>query len=154
MGTSLTVHPFAGLADMVDCPRVLINLDPAGDIGELPDDVVVLAKCDDVVRRIADGMGWLDELKLEWAKTELAKEEGQEEAVGVQEEVDTITKNVENILSGDDTSTKPDFADEIAETFGKLNVSAEAPANEEKEVLEIPPKADTASQSTPADTKL
>ena len=35
MGTSLKVHPFATLTQLVPegCPRVLINLDPAGDIG-------------------------------------------------------------------------------------------------------------------------
>jgi len=40
MGTSLMVHPFAGLIDRVkpDVPRVLINLEPAGQSEEDDDD--------------------------------------------------------------------------------------------------------------------
>lgn len=106
MGTSLTVHPFASLADMVDCPRVLLNLDPAGEIGEQPDDVLVLAKCDDAVRRIAAGMGWLDELEAEWAKTELRKpgaDKKEDHDATLKKEVDKITADVDRALSQDDS---------------------------------------------------
>jgi len=72
MGTSLTVHPFASLAGMVDhsCPRVLINLDHVGDFGSRTDDVVLLGKCDDIVRDLCKELGWEDELARLWAETE------------------------------------------------------------------------------------
>ncbi|PPR04729.1 hypothetical protein CVT26_012864 [Gymnopilus dilepis] len=72
MGTSLTVHPFASLAGMVDstCPRVLINLDQVGDIGSRPDDVVLLGQCDDIVRELCKELGWEEDLNKLWAETE------------------------------------------------------------------------------------
>ena len=73
IGTSLTVRPFASLTTLVPegCPRVLINMDPAGDIGTRPDDVVLLGRCDDIVRKICRELGWEKELDREWAKTEI-----------------------------------------------------------------------------------
>ncbi|KAI0769023.1 DHS-like NAD/FAD-binding domain-containing protein [Trametes elegans] len=75
IGTSLTVHPFASLTELVpeDCPRVLINMDPAGDIGSGPDDVLLLGRCDDIVRDLCRELGWEEELEREWAKTVLAR---------------------------------------------------------------------------------
>ena len=73
MGTSLKVHPFATLTNLVpeSCPRVLINLDPAGDIGTRADDVVLLGKTDDVVRDLCKELGeeWVDELDALWKET-------------------------------------------------------------------------------------
>ncbi|KAI0333672.1 NAD-dependent deacetylase sirtuin-2 [Cubamyces sp. BRFM 1775] len=75
IGTSLTVQPFASLTTLVPegCPRVLINMDPAGDIGTRPDDVVLLGRCDEIVRNICRELGWEKELNREWAKTEIMK---------------------------------------------------------------------------------
>ncbi|KAJ7780732.1 class I sirtuins SIR2 family protein [Mycena maculata] len=72
MGTSLTVHPFAGLAERAgaSCPRVLINLDQVGNIGKRPNDIVLLDKCDEVVRKLCRELGWEDELMALWAQTE------------------------------------------------------------------------------------
>ncbi|KAJ7143548.1 class I sirtuins SIR2 family protein [Mycena crocata] len=72
MGTSMTVHPFAGLAERAPptCPRVLINLDLVGSIGKRPNDVVLLGKCDDIVRKLCSKLGWEAELDALWAKTE------------------------------------------------------------------------------------
>lgn len=139
MGTSLTVHPFASLAEMVDCPRVLLNLDPAGDIGSDPDDVLVLAKCDDAVRRIAAGMGWLDELEAEWAKTELKKP--QEAAAPKSEETlaEKITKDVDTVLSKEEAPKQEDDVDKIAADLEKLGV------DEREDVLKIPPPKSTPS---------
>ncbi|KAF8214963.1 DHS-like NAD/FAD-binding domain-containing protein [Mycena galopus ATCC 62051] len=74
MGTSLTVHPFAGLAEraLVACPRVLINLDQVGSIGRRPNDVVLLGKCDAVVEELCGALGWGDELRALWAETDPA----------------------------------------------------------------------------------
>jgi len=71
MGTSLTVHPFATLPSMVntDCPRVLINLQPAGNIGDKKNDVVLLGKCDEVVRDLCKELGWEEDLLKMWEAT-------------------------------------------------------------------------------------
>jgi NAD+-dependent protein deacetylase SIR2 len=71
MGTSLTVHPFASLVNKVpgQCPRVLINLDKVGEIGSGKNDLVLLGKCDDIIRDLAKEIGWEDELDKEWAAT-------------------------------------------------------------------------------------
>ena len=71
MGTSLVVHPFASLVDMVPsgCPRVLINMEPAGDIGENKNDVLLLGKCDEIVQQLSEALGWKEELANAWAST-------------------------------------------------------------------------------------
>jgi NAD-dependent histone deacetylase SIR2 len=48
----------------------LINLDHVGDFGSRTDDVVLLGKCDDVVRDLCKELGWEDELVQLWAETE------------------------------------------------------------------------------------
>ena len=89
MGTSLTVHPFAGLVSKVrpEVPRVLINMEKVGErinmrIEGLSDafvgsffegfgfdcegnlrDVFVEGKCDDGVQAVADEMGIGEELR-------------------------------------------------------------------------------------------
>jgi NAD-dependent histone deacetylase SIR2 len=71
IGTSLTVHPFASLVNMVEgqCPRVLINLDKVGGIGSGKNDLVLLGKCDDIIRDLAKKLGWEEDLDKEWATT-------------------------------------------------------------------------------------
>lgn len=71
IGTSLTVHPFASLVNMVSgqCPRVLINLDKVGGMGSGKNDLLLLGKCDDIIRDLAKELGWEDELDKEWAAT-------------------------------------------------------------------------------------
>ncbi|KAL1736725.1 DHS-like NAD/FAD-binding domain-containing protein, partial [Schizophyllum commune] len=68
IGTSLTVHPFASLANMPGelCPRVLINMEQVGNIGRRRDDVVLLGECDRVVRDLCRELGWEDELIGLW----------------------------------------------------------------------------------------
>ncbi|CAE6526566.1 unnamed protein product [Rhizoctonia solani] len=71
IGTSLTVHPFARLPEMVSdrCPRALLNMEVAGHF-ERADDVVHLAPCDDAVRELCDLLGWREDLEKTWAETE------------------------------------------------------------------------------------
>jgi NAD-dependent histone deacetylase SIR2 len=68
MGTSLSVQPFASLPQFASegVPRVLINKELVGDFGCRPDDVVVLGDCDEGVRKLADALGWRDELESMW----------------------------------------------------------------------------------------
>lgn len=75
IGTSLTVHPFASLTSLVPvgCPRVLINMDPAGDFGTRADDVTLLGRCDEIVRDLCRELSWEEELDREWGKTEILR---------------------------------------------------------------------------------
>ncbi|KAJ3866762.1 class I sirtuins SIR2 family protein [Lentinula novae-zelandiae] len=71
IGTSLTVHPFASLAKICpdSCHRVLINIDRVGDFGSRVDDVILLGKCDEIVRELCKELGWEEELMSLWAET-------------------------------------------------------------------------------------
>ncbi|OIW30912.1 NAD-dependent deacetylase sirtuin-2 [Coniochaeta ligniaria NRRL 30616] len=70
LGTSLTVHPFASLPETVreEAPRVLFNLERVGGIGSRADDVVELGDCDAGIRKLADALGWREELEEEWRR--------------------------------------------------------------------------------------
>jgi len=65
---------------------VLINLEEAGDLGTRRDDVLLLGKCDDMIKDLATELGWLKELKELWAETRTTldnpppKDETEEEA--------------------------------------------------------------------------
>ncbi|KIJ54240.1 hypothetical protein M422DRAFT_221776 [Sphaerobolus stellatus SS14] len=103
MGTSLTVHPFASLTGLVpkSCPRVLVNLDPAGDIGDRPDDVLLLGHCDDVVQKLCRLLGWEEELEALWAETAKSvdsEEVGSEPVLTSEEEVKKLAKEVGETL--------------------------------------------------------
>ncbi|KFZ03697.1 hypothetical protein V501_09323, partial [Pseudogymnoascus sp. VKM F-4519 (FW-2642)] len=65
IGTSLSVHPFTSLPDFAleGTPRVLLNMERVGSLGSRPDDVLLLGDCDGQVRRLADELGWRDELE-------------------------------------------------------------------------------------------
>ena len=115
IGTSLKVHPFASLTELVpdSCPRVLINMEPAGDIGSRPDDVVLLGRCDGVIRELARELGWEEELDREWSKTEilvpldtLGKEKvGAKEKVVTKSEKEAVAaKHAEQEAAGDSTA--------------------------------------------------
>jgi len=98
MGTSLTVHPFASLTQIVaeDCPRMLINMERAGDIGSWLDDVVALGDCDSVVRELCEELGWGDELEQLWGETA-----GMGEQVETKEEIgrdESLVREVEELV--------------------------------------------------------
>ncbi|KAI1645770.1 NAD-dependent deacetylase sirtuin-2 [Daldinia loculata] len=113
MGTSLLVHPFAGLPQRAreGVPRVLINRDRVGDMGSRADDVLVLGDCDSGIRKLADELGWGDELEATWravvgekeANRQLSKTEKEEE---IHDELDQLARDMENKLGisegGDD----------------------------------------------------
>jgi NAD-dependent histone deacetylase SIR2 len=68
LGTSLMVHPFAGLPRLAreGVPRVLFNMERVGDFGTRADDVLCLGECDTGIRKLADKLGWRDELEKMW----------------------------------------------------------------------------------------
>jgi NAD-dependent histone deacetylase SIR2 len=84
---------------------VLINLDRVGGLGTRADDVLLLGDCDEGVRKLADALGWRDELEALWRETapegtapyEKPKvPEDKDEAVAA--EVDRLTRDIEESL--------------------------------------------------------
>ncbi len=106
MGTSLTVQPFASLAERVDdsCPRVLINLDHVGSFGSRSDDVALLGKCDEVVRDLCKALGWEDELNKLWDETKASVVTGEQPAPKTEpeepEEKSDALKEIEKQFAG------------------------------------------------------
>ncbi|KAG7088084.1 hypothetical protein E1B28_012115 [Marasmius oreades] len=109
IGTSLTVHPFASLAShpFLSCPRVLINLDSVGDFDE-EDDIILLGKCDEVVKDLCRLLGWEDELNRLWEETATSVEvetgdKIEEASVSrnhdAEEEVDKLAKQIQGAMS-------------------------------------------------------
>lgn len=112
LGTSLTVQPFASLPSMAGAgvPRLLLNLEQVGGLGSRPDDVLQLGDCDGGVRKLAEALGWLDELEALWAETGKrfgldipkkvdAKAEASKTAdEKLQDDVDKLTKEVDEAL--------------------------------------------------------
>lgn len=112
LGTSLSVYPFAGLPEMTrqGKPRMLFNMERVGQLGRRPDDVIELGSCDAGIRKLAEELGWLEELEEYWrsvvgheeAERQLrtAKEMGDE----VEDEVQKLTEGVESALRFDSDS--------------------------------------------------
>lgn len=120
IGTSLTVYPFAALPDLVrpKTPRVLFNREKVGEIGSRADDVLELGPCDLGIQKLAEELGWLDELNELWEEIvgaeEVKKQRSRQGAKGeeleeeLEEElVEAITARVEGIeLKGDEDGEK------------------------------------------------
>ncbi|KFY87033.1 hypothetical protein V500_07231 [Pseudogymnoascus sp. VKM F-4518 (FW-2643)] len=113
IGTSLSVHPFASLPDMAleGIPRVLLNMEKVGTLGSRPDDVLLLGDCDGQVRRLADELGWRDELEEVYkevggpeASMEPATASAKQEAL--EDEVEKLTAEIEHALKLTPSSTK------------------------------------------------
>ncbi|OTA62613.1 NAD-dependent deacetylase sirtuin-2 [Hypoxylon sp. EC38] len=162
MGTSLLVHPFAGLPRSAreGVPRVLFNLERVGDLGTRPDDVLCLGDCDSGVRKLADELGWRDELEATWRRIVGDKEaERQLSRTGrekvIEDELEGLVEDMEdklaisagteegepdtNIGKQDEGSAK---GDEPLRSDGPADMSA--PANATKLVddgVEVPSKA-------------
>ncbi|EAQ89546.1 hypothetical protein CHGG_06165 [Chaetomium globosum CBS 148.51] len=106
MGTSLQVHPFAGLPNMAEeeTPRVLFNLEEVGSFGTRADDVMVLGDCDAGVRKLAEELGWKDELEKSWREL-VGDEEAERQLQGaskrvaaLQDEVTKLAEEVDEVL--------------------------------------------------------
>ncbi|KAK0441666.1 DHS-like NAD/FAD-binding domain-containing protein [Armillaria borealis] len=99
VGTSLTMPSFASLADSANplCPRVLINLDKVGDLGQRADDVLLLGKCDEVIRDLCKELGWGQELMTFWEETRIDEDTTPKESI-IDNEAELQTK-VDDLVS-------------------------------------------------------
>ena len=107
MGTSLSVQPFASLPSCVreETPRILINQEIVGGLGSRADDVLLLGECDAGVRKLADALGWLDELEDLWQQSNPSKEAQKEQQLPpktrdekLEEEVELLTADIDKTL--------------------------------------------------------
>ena len=161
MGTSLQVHPFAGLPDIADkaAPRVLFNREEVGSFGTRADDVMVLGDCDAGVRKLADALGWRQELEEAWREL-VGEDEAERQLQGAtkrvaeaQDEVGKLAEEVEEVLHIDDGEGKQREApkEQDAEVDGHRDQSPPAvprPAEEVKGEGEPPtPETDVPAQS-------
>ena len=103
------MQPFASLPTFVseNTPRVLINQERVGGLGSRADDVLVLGDCDAGVRKLADALGWREELEEMWVATKKADqpESGQEAVTAtkdkhqqLEDEMDKLTKDIDQSL--------------------------------------------------------
>lgn len=115
MGTSLSVQPFASLPSFVaeGVPRVLINRERVGGLGSRPDDVVILGDCDDGVRKLAQALGWEEELERLWEEANPDKKSREEELAPpltreerLENEINRLTAEVDMTLEISDAYQK------------------------------------------------
>ena len=139
MGTSLTVQPFASLPGFVkeETPRVLINLERVGGLGGRADDVLILGDCDAGVRKLADALGWREELEAMWRKTIPDVKEEKEQQLPpktrdekLEAEVEKLTQDIDKSLklSEEHTTWLKDHLSEKHNLHGDADNSATAAA--------------------------
>ncbi|KAI0118378.1 DHS-like NAD/FAD-binding domain-containing protein [Nemania sp. FL0031] len=115
VGTSLTVHPFAGLPRLArdSVPRLLFNMQRVGDFGTRADDVLCLGECDDGIRKLADELGWREELEKMWvdlvgeeeAERQRSRERQEAEVDSELDEIDELVQMLELSEDRDDRDT-------------------------------------------------
>ena len=132
MGTSLKVHPFAMLPGMVGdgVPRVLINRERVGDLGCASDDVLLLEDCDDGVRKLAEALGWWEELVSVWKEVNPHAEVGEREVEreaekkskdeALNDEIEQLTREVDKSLK-----FSSDHKEKVHEQLGKSKIDSE-----------------------------
>ncbi|TLD03169.1 uncharacterized protein PgNI_12399 [Pyricularia grisea] len=181
IGTSLTVYPFAGLPELVPrgSPRLLLNKVRVGQIGNRSDDVVELGSCDAGVRKLADLLGWRDELENLWrsvvgdseAERQIAAKDDEqggysddssdsepdEDMRKLAEVVNRINLGLES-SAGDDASSKPGdggiptaTGQSPGETASSNNLKSDDPSTEDRDKFEQP--SSTQVESTESQQK-
>ncbi|KAI0162299.1 DHS-like NAD/FAD-binding domain-containing protein [Xylariaceae sp. FL1272] len=143
MGTSLSVGPFNMLPRMAreGVPRLLLNMDRVGDFGTRADDVLCLGDCDAGIRKLADELGWRDELETMWVdlvgeKEAMRQRSGAREQEG-SDEMDKLVKEVQEKL---ELSTEPEAH---AATGSELDTKNEAKGEDQNPEEEIKVSATT-----------
>jgi NAD-dependent histone deacetylase SIR2 len=149
IGTSLSVHPFASLPDFAleGTPRVLLNMERVGSLGSRPDDVLLLGDCDGQVRRLADELGWRDELEALYkevggpaALKEPATHRTKHEVL--EEEIEKLTTEVDRALklsNGHKSWLEKHLAEKSATEEPVEAVSQTNNENEQGEEIEAKP---------------
>ncbi|KAF9879497.1 ATP synthase F0 [Colletotrichum karsti] len=110
MGTSLSVYPFAGLAEASrsGVPRLLLNRERVGQMGRRTDDVVELGACDAGVRKLASLLGWRDELEDLWRSIVGAKEAERQLASAAADGDEDLEEEIRKVTEGVDTALRLD----------------------------------------------
>ncbi|KAL9944023.1 Sir2 histone deacetylase Hst2 [Verticillium nonalfalfae] len=141
LGTSLSVYPFAGLPEHArpGVPRLLLNRERVGRVGQRADDVVELGACDDGVRKLAALLGWGDELEALWRRVVGDKEAARQRAAAekgedaMRDEVDKLTREVESALRLDADDGRGEGEGEGEGEGAAEATSPGAPPNEKDE---------------------
>jgi NAD+-dependent protein deacetylase SIR2 len=153
LGTSLTVHPFAYLPQMCsdDTPRVLFNLERVGGIGSRADDVLAIGECDTGVRRLADALGWREELEDMWVglvgekEAILQRARASQGNKDIEEEVGRLTEQVDAVLrvqSDSDTDANEGKSAQVSkENAEKADVSEKGTEGSRKRPKDVSAEA-------------
>jgi hypothetical protein len=136
------------------CPRVLINLDRVGGIGSGKNDLVLLGKCDDIIRDLAKELGWEDELDKAWAATAASlendeatpstptKRKDQTDGTDLASEVEKIVEKLEGALTISEKD-KPDIeADKSIRATGETGKGKDAGDKERATAQQKTPNQD------------
>jgi NAD-dependent histone deacetylase SIR2 len=129
-----------------DVPRVLFNLEQVGSFGTQADDVMVLGDCDAGVRKLADELGWRDELEKTWR--ELVGEEEAERQLqgakkrvaGLHDEVAKLADEVEEVLHIDDREDRQGEDHKKVEEKDQGTPESDSPGDAEGKKEEQPGK--------------
>jgi NAD-dependent histone deacetylase SIR2 len=97
LGTNLKMAPCSRLPLLVKegVPRDLIKNEQVGDMGRRDEDVCILGSCDDGVRRLADALGWRNELECLWEESISSKKNMEMFDGGP-----SLDECIENLVSG------------------------------------------------------
>jgi NAD+-dependent protein deacetylase SIR2 len=98
-------------------------MEKVGDIGHRPDDVVILGKCDEVVRRLCRELGWEEDLDSLWAATEIGKEGKKKGPQGAEETVDDLVDKIGATLVLDNSG--PEDKSQLESSNSTLTPAAE-----------------------------
>lgn len=129
LGTSLQVHPFASLPSLVrdGVPRVLFNMERVGGLGSQADDVLELGDCDTGVRRLADALGWHDELEAEW-RALVGEDEAARQLSGRAHRAEQLRDEVDRLADAVDEALhlgREEDADNEVDSFARAQAEAE-----------------------------
>lgn len=129
LGTSLQVHPFASLPSLVrdGVPRVLFNMERVGGLGSQADDVLELGDCDTGVRRLADALGWRDELEAEW-RALVGEDEAARQLSGRAHRAEQLRDEVDRLADAVDEALhlgREEDADNEVDSFARAQAEAE-----------------------------
>lgn len=150
MGSSLSVGPFNALPSLcAGVPRLLFNMDRVGDFGSRPDDVIELGDCDSGVRKLADALGWADELEELWL--EVGGKVGKKEAARLraarlalatdellEDEIEKITGTVDDALKLDQPEAITNGSlsiDKVKENAALADARSDMPLSEVFELI-------------------